>query len=86
MIRRLGGYVVASGPAGTVERDTFTCHHCNRVVVVAPGANAAACGGWCWLCSRLICGPCATRGNCDPWEKQMERMEARDRLRRQVLG
>ena len=86
-MRRPGGYLIITGPgAPTVERDTFTCCHCSKVVVVLPGQPVAEVGGFCLRCSKPMCPACVKRDRCDPFEAQIEREEARDRLRRAVLG
>lgn len=59
------------------ECDTFTCFHCNRVVFVKPKCDPADLGGLCKGCMKLICANCVGKGNCDPWEEQMKRAEAR---------
>lgn len=71
------GYARADGPAGTEEADTFTCNHCQRVVFVRPRCDPADAGGLCRQCDGLICPACIGKV-CDPWEKQMQRMEARE--------
>jgi hypothetical protein len=68
------------------NRDTFTCHHCGTVVLVKPKCDPADLGGLCKTCMKLICHKCAAKGGCDPWEKQMERMEARERLYAAATG
>jgi hypothetical protein len=85
-MRRPQGYAVTVDPDGpTVEEDTFTCKHCNSIVFVKPGAPASACGGWCGRCAANICGPCADEMSrtlkCRPFEKWLDKVEARDRLR-----
>ena len=80
-MRRPGGYAVLMDPAnpGAVERDTFTCSHCNGVVFVQPKQDPTEMGGFCRLCYGHICKGCASTMKCDPFEKKLERMEARDR-------
>jgi hypothetical protein len=65
-----------------VRRSTFTCSHCNSIVIVRPKEDPANLGGHCKICDKLICPHCNAKGGCTPWEKQMERMEARYRFRR----
>jgi len=85
MLRRAQGYATMSEPDRTmVECDTFTCGHCQRVVFVPPKADPAACGGWCGRCAALICGPCSGLGTCQPFEQQLEAMEAKGRMRRAI--
>ena len=88
---RPGGYALVLDPDAkggvALERDTFSCSHCQRVVFVTPFAAASECGGWCGNCAKPVCGDCADRGVCVPWERVMERIEARDRfLRSAGLG
>lgn len=79
-----GYYVIVEPDKAATEGDTFTCFHCQRVVNVPPKADPSTMGGFCRVCMRLICGPCADKGSCTPWEKQMEAMEKRDRFRRSL--
>lgn len=67
-------------PARARAYDTFTCHHCSRVVFVRAGADPSELGGHCKTCDKLICPTCNAKGKCTPWEKQLEHMEARARL------
>ena len=63
------------------EVDSFTCFHCQHVVMVPVKANPEDIGGFCKICTKLICKYCLRKG-CTPWEKKMEKMEARyDALR-----
>ena len=78
------GYARVSGPDGVVERDTFTCHHCQRIVFVAPKADPSTLGGFCRLCMKHICGPCAHEGTCRPFEKKLEEYERANRFHRAV--
>lgn len=82
---RPGGYIIVASPEGCdFEADTFTCSHCQQIVIVPVKASASDPGGWCGCCAKPVCGPCADTGVCTPWEKQMERMEARDRMLRSI--
>lgn len=62
------------------EIDTFTCEHCNRVVHVPARAAPETMGGFCRQCMGLICPKCVAKRTCTPWERAMEKMEARQRL------
>ncbi len=74
-MRRPGGYGHwFNGQGRDLERDTFTCKHCNSVVFVEPFQDPAAAGGWCMNCAALICRECAGR-ECRPFERQLEREE-----------
>ena len=77
---RVGGYAVTTGLWGEVEEyDTFTCPHCNGVCVIRPGSGTQR--GYCFRCNLPTCGRehCIS---CIPFERKMEEMEARYRLRR----
>jgi hypothetical protein len=84
---RPGGYAVTVGVDGQkTEADTFTCAHCQRVVMVKPKATASECGGWCGRCAKPICPSCAAKPGCAPFEKQLERIESRARLLKSITG
>jgi len=85
-MRRPGGYFFTCDETGSERvQDTFTCAHCNRIVAVKPLADPANMGGRCYVCDKLICPLCLGKG-CDPLEKKLERIEARDRLYREMRG
>jgi hypothetical protein len=67
---------------GIMEIDSFTCHHCNRIVHVLPRCDPANLGGHCKRCDKLICPSCYGKGDCTPWEKAMEKAEASYHARR----
>ena len=84
-MHRAQGYAVITEPGrADAETDTFTCKHCNCVVFVKPYQDAAEMGGFCRLCMAHICAQCAATGACDPFEKKLQRLEARDRLMRSL--
>lgn len=79
-MRRPQGFGFISSPDGkTEEFETATCAHCNCVYRLSRKTDI---GGFCRCCMDLICGPCADKGTCTPFEKQVEEMEARDRFMR----
>ncbi len=81
-MRRPGGYAFTFGPEGTqAECDTFTCAHCNRITHVKPKCDPADLGGLCRLCDKPVCPNCVGKG-CTPFEKTLEKWEARDRALR----
>lgn len=67
-------YSEASGSTSCV--DTYTCYHCNNVRPIDVGRSASDMGGWCFQCAKAICSVCAGRGECTPFLKTVERMEA----------
>ena len=81
------------------EYDTVTCGHCQRVIFLKPGTGGSVyllprptpdqpypetMGAFCGSCQTPVCLPCHADGRCTPFERQLEAMEARGRLRRQV--
>jgi len=82
---KAGGYAVIIDPSMGVpkkEFDTFTCTHCNTIVFcrATPNVPKPDIGGFCRLCYKHICGACADKGTCDPFEKKLERAERRARF------
>jgi len=75
------GYATIVGPGENKEFDTFTCFHCQQIVTVKPLMDPADLGGLCKVCYRLICPRCVGQ-SCNPWERQMEIMEAKERAQR----
>ena len=76
-MRNAQGHATITGPDGLKESDTFTCAHCNRIVHVPVKADPDKLGGWCRQCMKAICPKCVATGACDPFEKKLEREEAR---------
>lgn len=60
---------------------TFTCNHCGKPKIVKPHTAPES---YCPVCDKIICKECHGKGGCSTWEKQMEQMEARDRLYRSL--
>lgn len=82
-MRRAGGYAFTFDAGGVrQESDTFTCFHCNRIVIVKPKCDPCDLGGMCRICEKMICPTCVDLGKCDPLEKKLERAEAKDRALR----
>lgn len=82
---RPGGYGQLIDPVnGVSEHDTFTCCHCNKVVMVKPKASMEEFGGFCTLCFKPTCPRCEAVGTCTPFEKKLEEAEAKARFRCEV--
>jgi hypothetical protein len=82
-MRNAGGYAFSFDVDGIrQEADTFTCFHCNKIVIVKPKCDPADLGGMCRLCEKMICPACVDLGRCDPVEKKLEREEAKYRALR----
>jgi len=69
-------------PGGLIEQDSFSCAHCNRIVIVEPGSGRER--GICQRCRKLVCGRKACMDRCDPIEAKIERMEQRQNLQRSL--
>lgn len=77
------GYFFSFDPIGVrQESDTFTCHHCNKVVIVKPKCDPCDLGGLCRICDKMICPACVNKGSCDPLEEKLKRAEDRARTLR----
>lgn len=90
-MRRPQGYLVVAAPdAPALERDTIQCGHCQKIVAVKPGTASTVYmiprrdgsfkeepGAFCRVCMRPVCLPCHDIGTCTPFERQLERLEAR---------
>lgn len=80
---RAGGYLVGVDVDGGLhEADTFTCFHCNKVVIVKPKCDPAELGGMCRICCKMICPSCVDLGRCDPMEEKLARAEQSEQARR----
>jgi hypothetical protein len=57
-----------------IERPTFTCHHCHRVVVMNPDRTRPR--EYCGKCDHYICDGCGAikkaSGECVPVARQAE--------------
>jgi hypothetical protein len=83
-MRNPHGYATWTDPERVVERDSFSCRHCNRIVFVEPKADPAEVGGLCKQCMGLICPQCVGLMRCLPLEKSIAESEERDRRRRDL--
>lgn len=85
-MRNAGGYLFSFDVDGIrQETDTFTCAHCNKMVIVKPKCDPDDLGGMCRLCMKMVCPTCVDLG-CTPFEKRLEAIEKRDRARRSYGG
>jgi hypothetical protein len=95
-VRRPQGYATIVSPdAPMIERDSCQCGHCSGVVLVKPGTGATVYvfpqvngpdkeepGAFCRRCMRPVCLTCHAKGRCVPFEKMIDRLEARGRMLR----
>jgi hypothetical protein len=87
-MRKPGGlFITSHGDGSVTEVDSFTCGHCNRPVAVPVKQRPEDIGGLCKQCMSMTCPRCTAAGHCTPFEKELERQEARGRaLRSYGLG
>lgn len=86
-MRKPGGYLTIVDPEKpTLERDTFTCAHCNSIVIVKPKQDPSEMGGFCLVCMANICKGKECNNGCTPFLKKIEKMEKRAEFRRKVFG
>ena len=78
-MRNAHGYLKVDG---TVERDVIRCCHCQQICDVPPGPMLNF--PWCWKCGAPTCQQESCVTGCDPWERQLERAEAKHALARAV--
>lgn len=80
-MRNPGGYLIGTSPDSVDEHDTFTCAHCNKIVIVKHKSRPEDMGGLCKICMGLTCPQC-TGHSCRPFEEQLKKWEASDAARR----
>ena len=82
-LRSPNGLGFEFGPDGNKEYLTIGCGHCaySKLFTKQEGADL---GGYCMVCNRLICGPCADKGKCEPWEEYLAKKEAEFESRRSM--
>ena len=82
--QRASGIPVANG-ASHFEADTYTCSHCQAVVVMNPARKRERYK--CYGCAHHICDNCAAEmqanGVCTPYQKKVE--EYFEQLARQTV-
>ncbi len=79
---RPGGWQFTTGPEGhTVESETFTCKHCNRITAVRPRERPEDIGGLCKVCMGLVCSRCVGQP-CLTLEERLAREEQSYHARR----
>jgi hypothetical protein len=83
-----GTLLIFDPDAPLLERDTITCGHCQRIVVVKPGTGATVylipvgvgqwreeMGAFCRVCMRPVCLHCHDVGTCRPIERWLTEQE-----------
>lgn len=80
-MRNPQGYLIGINQGNVQEADTFTCFHCQKIIIVKPLCDPADMGGRCNICDSLICPKCVGQG-CTPWEEKMKKIEASYHARR----
>lgn len=67
----------AYGRRIAAEVDSYTCGHCNQVVMVNVGERPEDIGGLCKQCMSLVCPHCVITGRCEPLEERLAKQEQR---------
>lgn len=76
------GHVEITDAYGQVTvQETLTCAHCQKIYP-KPGTGDLA--GFCHQCFKPVCLKCGALDRCDPFEKKLERIEARDAMLRSM--
>lgn len=77
MSLREGGYLQVFDEFGSTasEHKTYTCDHCNKVVIVKHKMRPEDMGGHCRICDGLLCPTCVATGICEPFEEKLKQME-----------
>ncbi len=82
-VRRPNGHILITDPdGGDSGGDTVMCVHCQMHWIIKPGSGRSR--GFCFNCGGVTCGKQGCEEHCVPFEKAIEEMEARGRLREQV--
>lgn len=96
MLKPQGYGLIVEPGAPVQEFDSCQCGHCQKVIFVkprsastvylittgVPGRFKEEPGAFCRVCMRPVCLPCHAQGTCTPFERALERSEARDRFLR----
>lgn len=82
---REAGQINVFGPGKSKEAETQLCAHCQRLMIIrasSPDMKPYH-GEVCRRCMKRICPLCMDK-DCEPFMAKIERMEARDRMLRQM--
>lgn len=74
---------------GSIRRgETYTCCHCSRVVEFVDNCGKKLEVNGCGMCRKPVCPICHAKGQCTPFVKKLETIEAKDRFLRSagILG
>lgn len=78
---KLRSLIQRVGPNGTIETSYFACAHCNTMVEIKSKDDPL---GFCHKCFYPLCIKCGATNRCEPFEKKLERIEARDRMLKNI--
>ncbi|WP_445490181.1 hypothetical protein [Rhodopseudomonas sp. RCAM05734] len=77
MFRPDGVFICTDAEGRETHTDSYQCGHCGMHNVVRTKTRDTDIGGWCRVCTSNVCPRCLVSGRCDPFEKAIERVEAR---------
>lgn len=77
------GYITITEPdKSIIERKSYLCCHCQRIVIVRPSSGTQR--SWCFSCGANTCGNKACVVKCVPFEARLEAVEGRRRFWKQL--
>jgi hypothetical protein len=81
------GQINIFGPGKNQEAETQLCAHCQRLMIIRASSPDMKpyYGEVCRKCMKRICPLCLGK-SCVPFMRQIEKMEARDRMLRNILN
>jgi hypothetical protein len=82
MFRPDGVFICTDAEGRETHTDSYRCGHCGLPQAVRMKTRDTDIGGWCRNCTSNVCPRCMVSGRCDPFEKAIERVEARGRALR----
>ena len=85
-LRKPNGLTWEFHPEGKIiEGETVACGHCTTMEHVHKNSEKEDIGwGVCYVCYRIVCGPCYAKGKCEPWEEYLAKKEAQYESRRSM--
>ena len=77
-MRNPDGVFICTGASGKESHvDAYRCGHCGLPKAVRVKHRDTDIGGWCRVCDSNVCPACMISGRCDPFERAIERIEAK---------
>lgn len=77
-----GVFICTDSDGRETHVDAYRCGHCGLPKAIRTKTRDQDVGGYCMVCASNICPACLVSGRCEPFEAQLERVEARGRALR----